>query len=280
MTQRGEEAVSVTPASNNGSGEQVMRFSVLGSGSRGNCTLVQSKDSCLLIDNGFSGKEVVERLARLGITPDMLSALVVTHEHSDHVKGVGVLARRCNIPVYANEATHRAIEATVGALPLPREFGVGDTFIINELSLHPFSVSHDAVDPVGFTVSDGERTLGYCTDTGKITRLIEYRLQACQALILEANHDVQMLKTGPYPFPLKQRVLSGGGHLANNDSVDFARRLAGGCLKMLVLAHLSAANNHPDLVLGEVRRQLGLYKDLHITIAAQKQAGPLLEIVL
>lgn len=280
MIQRGERAVSVTQASNNDSNGQAVRFSVLGSGSRGNCTLVQSKDSCLLIDNGFSGKEVVERLARLGLAPDVLSALVVTHEHSDHVKGIGVLARRCGIPVYANEATHRAIAATVGVLPLSREFGVGEPFVINELCLHPFSVSHDAVDPVGFTVSDGERTLGYCTDTGKITRLIEYRLQACQALILEANHDIHMLKTGPYPLPLQQRVLSGGGHLANSDSVDFARRLAGGCLKMLVFAHLSAANNHPELVLGEVRRQLGPYKELQVGIAAQEQAGPLLDIVL
>ncbi|MBM9536873.1 MBL fold metallo-hydrolase [Desulfobulbus alkaliphilus] len=256
-----------------------MRFSVLGSGSRGNCTLVQSRDSCLLIDNGFSGKELVERLARLGVAPDMLSALVVTHEHSDHVKGVGVLARRCNLTVYANEATHRAMAATVGALPSPREFAVGEPFFVEGLCLHPFSVSHDAVDPVGFTVSDSEHTLGYCTDTGKITRLIEHRLQACQALILEANHDVQMLKSGPYPFPLKQRVLSGGGHLANSDSLAFARRLAGGCLKRLVLAHLSAANNHPDLLTVEVRRVLGQYEDLHVSIAAQEQAGPLLDIV-
>ena len=257
-----------------------MRFAVLGSGSRGNCTLVQSRDCCLLIDNGFSGKEIVDRLARLGLTPDKLSALVVTHEHGDHVKGVGVLARRCNLPVYANEATHRAMAGTVGALPNPREFNVGAGFSINGLCLHPFSVSHDAVDPVGFTVNDGERTLGYCTDTGKITRLIEHHLQACQALILEANHDIQMLKTGPYPLPLKQRVLSGGGHLANSDSVDFAGRLAGDRLKTLVLAHLSAANNHPDLVLGEVQRRLGQFRDLRVTIAAQGLAGPLLDLVL
>jgi len=257
-----------------------VKFSVLGSGSRGNCTLVQSKDSSLLIDNGFSGKEIVERLAGLGLSPEMLSALVVTHEHGDHVKGIGVLARKCHLPVYANEATHRAMAAAVGKLPLVQEFRTGEAFAVNGLWLHPFSVSHDAADPVGFTVSDGARTLGYCTDTGKITRLIQHHLQTCQALVLEANHDVQMLMAGPYPLPLKQRVLSGGGHLANSDSVDFAGRLADDRLRILVLAHLSATNNHPDLVLGEVQRRLGPYEDLRVTLAVQEQAGPLLEIVL
>jgi phosphoribosyl 1,2-cyclic phosphodiesterase len=255
-----------------------VRFSVLGSGSKGNCTLVESGSTRLLIDNGFSGKEILKRLTSLGLAPEMLTAIVVTHEHEDHVKGVGVLARRLNLPVYANESTHRAAERRIGNLPLPREFGVGESFVINDLQLHPFSVSHDTVDPVGFVVSDGQSTLGYCTDTGKITRLIRYHLQKCQALVLEANHDVQMLHEGPYPIPLKQRVLSNRGHLANTDAVAFAACLAQDQLEVLVLAHLSEVNNHPDLVQREVRARLAGNDRLQVLLASQMQVGPLLEL--
>ena len=256
-----------------------MRFSVLGSGSKGNCTLVESGSTRLLIDNGFSGKEIVGRLAGLGIAPEMLTALLVTHEHDDHIKGIGVLARRLNLPVYANVATHRAAEHRVGTLPVRREFETGEPFVLDGLQVHPFSVSHDTADPVGFVVSDGENSLGYCTDTGTTTQLVRYHLQKCRALVLEANHDVQMLKEGPYPLPLKQRVLSSRGHLANSDSVDLAVHLAQDQLRQLVLAHLSEINNHPDRVLHEVRRRLANFGALQVMLASQWQAGPLLEVL-
>ena len=256
-----------------------MRFSVLGSGSKGNCTLVESGSTRLLIDNGFSGKEIVGRLADLGVAPETLTAIVITHEHDDHVKGIGVLARRLNLPVYANASTHRAAERRVGTLPKRQEFGVGEAFVVDDLQIHPFSVSHDTADPVGFVVSNGVSSLGYCTDTGKITQLIRHHLQKCQALVLEANHDVQMLQEGPYPLPLKQRVLSSRGHLANGDSVALAARLAEDRLQVLALAHLSEINNHPDLVLQEVRRQLSGFGTLQVLLASQWQAGPLLEIL-
>jgi phosphoribosyl 1,2-cyclic phosphodiesterase len=256
-----------------------VRFSVLGSGSKGNCTLVDAGSTRLLIDNGFSGKEVVSRLAALGIAPETLTAIVVTHEHDDHVKGVGVLARRLNLPVYANEATHRAAESRVGAVPLCREFAAGEPFAIDGLQVHPFSVSHDTADPVGFVVSDGTVRLGYCTDTGKITQLIRHHLRQCQALVLEANHDVQLLKDGPYPLPLQQRVLSSRGHLANTDSLVFAARLAEEQLRLLVLAHLSEINNHPDLVLREARQHLPGTHILRVLLARQGQVSPLLEIL-
>ena len=191
-----------------------MRFAVLGSGSKGNCTLVEAGSTRLLIDNGFSGKELISRLHSLDIAPESLTAILVTHEHDDHVKGVGVVARRLNLPVYANEATHRAAEQRMGKVPGRLDFGTGESFAIEELRVHPFSVSHDTSDPVGFVVSDGICNLGYCTDTGKITRLMHHHLLQCQAVVLEANHDVQMLKEGPYPLPLQQRVLSSRGHLA------------------------------------------------------------------
>ncbi|WP_319586908.1 MBL fold metallo-hydrolase [uncultured Desulfobulbus sp.] len=256
-----------------------MKFSVLGSGSKGNCTLVEAGSTRLLIDNGFSGKEIVSRLSTLGIAPETLTAIIVTHEHDDHIKGVGVLARRLNLPVYANEATHRVAELRVGVVPLRREFAAGEPFAINGLQVHPFSVSHDSADPVGFVVSDGTGSLGYCTDTGKITQLISHHLRQCQALVLEANHDVQMLKDGPYPLPLQQRVLSSRGHLANTDSLAFAAQLAEQRLRLVVLAHLSEINNHPDLVLREARQQLPGVKTLRVLLAGQGQVSPLLEIL-
>jgi phosphoribosyl 1,2-cyclic phosphodiesterase len=232
----------------------------------------------VLIDNGFSGKEIVSRLSSLDILPESLTALIVTHEHDDHVKGVGVLARRLSLPVYANAATHRAAEARIGMVPVRREFVAGEPFVIEGVMIHAFAVSHDTADPVGFVVSDGACCLGYCTDTGRITRLIHHHLQRCQALILEANHDVQMLKNGPYPLYLQQRVLSSRGHLANKDSIAFAAQLAEDRLRLLVLAHLSETNNHPDLVLREALERLPREKAVRVSLAGQGQAGPLWKI--
>lgn len=256
-----------------------MRFSVLGSGSKGNCTLVEAGSTRLLIDNGFSCKELVGRLNGLGIAPETLTGLVVTHEHDDHVKGVGVVARRLNLPIYANAATYGAAEHRFGRVPVRREFATGEPFAVNDLLIHPFAVSHDTADPVGFTVSNGLSCLGYCTDTGKITHLIRHHLQKCQALVLEANHDVRMLQEGPYPLPLKQRVLSSRGHLANGESLEFAGRLAQGRLRCLVLAHLSEINNLPELVLQEARRRLPSLEALQVLLADQQRVGPLLELV-
>jgi phosphoribosyl 1,2-cyclic phosphodiesterase len=255
-----------------------VRFSVLGSGSKGNCTLVEAGSTRLLIDNGFSCKELVARLRGLGIDPETLTGLVVTHEHDDHVKGVGVAARRLNLPIYANVATHRASEHRVGRVPVLREFATGEPFTINDLLIHPFAVSHDTADPVGFTVSNGVSCLGYCTDTGKITHLIRHHLEKCHALVLEANHDVRMLQDGPYPLPLKQRVLSIRGHLANGESLEFAGRLAQGRLRCLVLAHLSEINNLPELVLQEAHRRLPSCEGLQVLIAEQLRVSPLLNI--
>ena len=255
-----------------------MRFSVLGSGSKGNCTLIESGSTRVLIDAGFSCKETLARLATLGIGPEGLTAIAVTHEHGDHVRGVGVLARRLRLPVYANAGTLRAFADRAGTLPTCREFGTGEPFVIEGLSLHPFAVSHDTADPVGFVVSDATSSLGYCTDTGRITRLIRHHLQRCGALVLEANHDVQMLRDGPYPLPLKQRVLSSMGHLANAEAVTFAAELTATRLRLLVLAHLSEVNNHPARVLDEVGLHLGDWPEVEVLLAEQHRPSPLLEV--
>ena len=255
-----------------------MQFSVLGSGSKGNCTLVQAGSTRVLIDNGFSGKEVLARLHQIGVAAETLTALVITHEHADHIKGVGVLARRLRLPIYANAATYRAGEQHLGTLPQRCEFGTGESFMIDGLHIHPFALSHDSVDPVGFVVDDGEQRLGYCTDTGTITRLMYHRLRHCQALILEANHDVELLRQGPYPLPLQQRVLSNRGHLANADALAFARSLLPGELRCLVLAHLSEVNNRPQLVQVEVERQLCQAGELRVLLAEQGRPLPLVAV--
>ncbi len=255
-----------------------MKFSVLGSGSKGNCTLIESGSTRVLIDNGFSGKELLSRLARIGVAAESLNALVITHEHIDHVQGVGVLARRLQLPVYANPPTFLAAEKTLGKLPIRKEFTTGESFCIDGLQIHPFAVSHDTADPVGFVLGDGTLCFGYCTDTGKISQLIRHHLRHCQALVLEANHDVDMLWQGPYPLPLKQRVLSSQGHLANSDALEFAVELAVGQLRHLVLAHLSEVNNHPELVRKEACSRLEGYQELRVMLADQRVPGPLTKI--
>ncbi|PIE57167.1 MAG: MBL fold metallo-hydrolase [Desulfobulbus propionicus] len=233
-------------------------FSVLGSGSKGNCTLVRSGKTTLLIDAGFSGKESRRRLEMVGCAGIDIDAILVTHEHNDHIHGAGVLSRQLCAPVYANPGTHRAAEPKVGKLHERREFATGEAFQFRDLLIHPFAISHDTADPVGFRISDGHSSLGYCTDTGRITRLIEYHLTGCDALVLECNHDPKMLREGPYPLALQQRVISSQGHLANSDALHCAATLkARGRLHLLVMAHLSEVNNHPDIVRQEAEAVLG-----------------------
>ncbi|MCI5160369.1 MAG: MBL fold metallo-hydrolase, partial [Candidatus Electrothrix sp. AUS1_2] len=169
-----------------------MKFCVLGSGSKGNCTLIESGSTGILIDAGFSGKEISRRLALIDRSPRDLSAILITHEHGDHINGVGVMSRRCNLPVYANPATHRAAESRIKKLHHCCEFATGTGLEVNDLHIHPFRISHDTADPVGFLVSDGKHSVAYCTDTGRITTLIRQRLRRCNALILEANYDSEM----------------------------------------------------------------------------------------
>lgn len=258
-----------------------MRFCVLGSGSRGNCTYIEAGETRLLIDAGFSGKEITRRLALIGRNPEQLSAILVTHEHNDHIAGVGVLSRRFKLPVYANPGTHLGAEGRVGKLFDLREFSTGQRFGLAGLEIHPFAISHDTADPVGFVVDSGLQRIGYCTDTGRVTKLMAHLLGNCNGLILEANHDPGMLKDGPYPLPLKQRVGSNRGHLANAEAVSFARQLGRGTLQTLVLAHLSETNNHPDLVRQEVRRQFNNRCDPpEIILATQSEPCPLVALSL
>jgi phosphoribosyl 1,2-cyclic phosphodiesterase len=226
-----------------------MKFCVLGSGSKGNATYLESGGTSILIDAGMSGVELQKRLATIGVELSAIAAILVTHEHNDHVQGVGILSRRANIPVYANSATFAAASKTISKLFSYNEFETGGPFHFRNLEIHPFAISHDTEDPVGFRISDGSVSLGYCTDTGKVSRLMLQRLASCQALVFESNHDIEMLRNGAYPPYLKQRIRSSQGHLDNGEAAAFLQELAHEDLQHVVLAHLSEENNHPEIAL-------------------------------
>jgi phosphoribosyl 1,2-cyclic phosphodiesterase len=250
-----------------------MKVCVLGSGSKGNCTLVQSGKTALLIDAGFAGIDIKGRLESVGVAFESITAILVTHEHHDHIKGVGVVSRRGNLPVYANPATHRAAEKRTGRLFKRHDFGTGEQFTLGDFLVRPFAVSHDTADPVGYVLSDGIHSMGYCTDTGKLTTVIEHHLRRCDILVLESNHDPKMLRDGPYPVYLQQRVRSNRGHLANEDAAKFLRKIAGGRLRHVVLAHLSEINNLPELAVQSAMNHLGEYAEC-IDLASASQSVP------
>jgi phosphoribosyl 1,2-cyclic phosphodiesterase len=255
-----------------------MRFSVLGSGSRGNSVYIESGKTGILIDAGFSGKEIEGRLQSIGRDLGRIDALCITHEHNDHICGVGVLSRRCKIPTYINEGTFAAGEKKIGKLSLHKEFETGDILQIGDLQVRSFRISHDTADPVGYVVSDGQKSLGYCTDTGKISHLIGQRLAQCNGLILEFNHNLQMLKNGPYPLSLQQRIRSSRGHLSNEDAAAFLAGLIGDHLRTAVLAHLSATNNTPELARAAALLAVREWGDTSLVIAGQDQATMLMEL--
>ncbi len=256
-----------------------MKISVLGSGSKGNSTFIESNGNKILIDAGFSGKEIERRLSVINRSAESLHAILITHEHSDHISGAGVLSRRYNIPIYINQGTYEAATKKLGKVTLLRSFVTGESFIVGDFSVHPFSVSHDTADPVGFVLKNGKGSVGYCTDTGRLTRLISHHLGACSALVLESNHDPHMLRTGPYPFPLQQRISSSTGHLSNEEAVQFASELAVKKLQCLILAHLSETNNDRELVVREARRELKkINKNLDLHFAEQDNPTPLINL--
>lgn len=276
MSRKEGKAVSAIPAVEGGR----MRFCVLGSGSKGNATYVSARGRGLLIDSGFSGVEIERRLAVIGVETASLSAILLTHEHHDHIKGAAVLARKYGFPLYANARTITAAAKTLGAVPTVREFTTGTVFFLHELSIHPFAVSHDTADPVGFVVQSGGCSLGYCTDTGMVSRLIRHRLSACNGLIIECNHDPEMLKNGPYPLRLKQRVRSQQGHLANEEAAGFIAELLHDGLQHVVLAHISETNNDPVLALATVEAAVKSDAAVSpvISLAWQDRTGEVVEL--
>jgi phosphoribosyl 1,2-cyclic phosphodiesterase len=233
-----------------------MRFSVLASGSGGNACFVETAYSRILIDAGLSCKELIGRLNLIKIDPESLDALVITHEHMDHIKGAGPLARRLDIPVYINSRTLTRAIRSLGNLPMPVPIHTGQTITLKDLSIETFTKCHDAVDPIGVVISSEGVRLGLVTDLGRSTRLVEDRLKGCYGLIAEFNHDQRMLEDGPYPLDVKRRIRGPEGHLSNTQAGELLKAVAHEDLGCLVLAHLSQINNEPQKALREARNML------------------------
>jgi phosphoribosyl 1,2-cyclic phosphodiesterase len=229
---------------------------MLASGSKGNAIFISDGHTSILVDAGLSGIEIERRLRKRGLSPEKLDAILVSHEHADHIHGVGVLSRRFKLPVYISGKTKRAAHTHLGNIHKMISFECGSGFKINTLTIHPFSVSHDAEDPAGFTLQRNGSKIGIATDLGHATSLVKSHLRQCNLLILEANHDPTMLIDGPYPWPLKQRIQSRVGHLSNEDSKKLLCEVKHNSLSCVILAHLSETNNTPQKALSEVGQAL------------------------
>lgn len=236
-----------------------MRFAALGSGSSGNATVIAAGDTCLLLDCGFTVKETVRRLANLGLEPTDLTGIAVTHEHADHASGVAPLARRYGLPVWATYGTLAMLRD--GNLPSFTPIHAHHSLRIGELDVHPFPVPHDAAEPCQYVFAHGEKRLGVLTDTGSITPHIVNHLRGCRSLILECNHDVDLLRAGPYPPALQARVASAYGHLGNHQAAELLRRLDTAQLQSLLLAHISTNNNTPQHALRCITETIGCEPD-------------------
>lgn len=254
---------------------------VLGSGSKGNCTLVSSSTTRLLIDAGLSCREVLRRLQMCGEDPCSIDAVLVTHEHSDHVGGIRVLARRLKVPVFITAPTYHeyqrcARDGNGHKVNLERRehFCSGLGFQIGNIAVTPFTIPHDAVDPVGFTFRSEGVKVGLCTDLGYMPASVRDHLRGCDVLMIESNHDLEQLRNGPYPWSVKQRVMSRVGHLSNDALADFLTSDYDGRAEFLILAHLSEQNNHPELARMAAERALGAQRSLlhnQLLLAAQHE---------
>jgi len=267
--------------------------SVLASGSRGNCALVATSATRILVDAGLSGRETFKRLRALAdrgdgrsadrsdSRVDDISAILITHEHSDHIAGLQRLATKLNVPVFLTAPTHhawnRAVRDAEGAIPeLPKSehFSAGRGFRIGDIEVMPFTIPHDAIDPVGFTFRAEGVKIGFATDLGYMPASVRDHLRGCSILVMESNHDVEMLRSGPYPWSVKQRVMSRVGHLSNQALAEFFSSDYDGGAEYLILAHLSEQNNHPEIARAAAEQALGGRPGLwhnHVLLATQTQ---------
>lgn len=256
-----------------------MKYLSVASGSSGNCHYIEKKTTKILIDVGISGKAADTALRSRNIELSNVDAILITHEHLDHIKGIGVVSRRYDIPVYATPKTWEAIGSSMGKLKEKNYlfFEKNRPLTIGDLQLKPFATSHDAVDSCGFVIEDGITKIAVATDLGCVTPVVESALSSCDLVVLEANHDIEMLKMGNYPYHLKRRVLSERGHLSNDASAELATKLVTQGTKSILLAHLSGENNLPILAYETVASWMQQYKirpDRDVTLAVLSRNQP------
>jgi phosphoribosyl 1,2-cyclic phosphodiesterase len=257
-----------------------VRMTVLASGSRGNCTIVSTSCGSILVDAGISCRETIKRMKAVGEDPHSITAIVISHEHADHVGGLQVLAQKLKVPVYMTESTYeswrssyRDAEGKPGKLERCEHFQAGRSFLIQNITVSPFTIPHDAADPCGFTFKAEGVKIGVVTDLGYLPYSVKDQLRGCDGLMIESNHDLEMLRNGPYPWMVKQRVMSRVGHLSNSALADFLEADYDGSAAFLVLAHLSEQNNYPELARQTAWKALGnrlnLFQASALTIAQQ-----------
>ncbi|WP_313805178.1 MBL fold metallo-hydrolase [Cytobacillus sp.] len=226
-----------------------LQFSVLASGSTGNAIYVETEDHSFLVDAGLSGKQMEALFQKIDRDMGRLSGILVTHEHSDHIKGVGVVARKYKLPVYANEKTWQAMDGLIGQVPVEQKFvfNMETVKTFGALDIESFGVSHDAADPMFYVFHHGEKKVVIITDTGYVSDRMKGLISNADAYVFESNHDVQMLRMGRYPWSIKRRILSDVGHVSNEDAAIAMSEVAGDRTKRIYLAHLSQDNNMKDL---------------------------------
>jgi phosphoribosyl 1,2-cyclic phosphodiesterase len=252
-----------------------VRLTILGSGSSGNCAYVETDETRVLIDAGFSLRQIRQRLASIGRVPENLTGILVTHEHSDHVQSLPALCGKLGIPVYANRPTHETIEYQYQARLPCRVFATGASFEVGDILVETFSIPHDAQDPVGFLLRTSAGNIGFLTDLGHTTRLVLERIRPAHVLVLEANHDVKMLQDCPSrPWSLKQRILGRHGHLSNEAAADAAEQIMSADLRHLYLGHLSRECNRPELAHRVVSERLQKIGATHVRLELTSQAHP------
>ncbi|HXW14904.1 MAG TPA: MBL fold metallo-hydrolase [Terriglobia bacterium] len=257
-----------------------VRVTVLASGSRGNCAVVSSSAGSILVDAGLSCRETLKRMRAVGEDPRHLKAIVISHEHADHVAGLEVLARKLKIPVYITQDTYeswrkstRDAEGRLAELEQREHFHAGYSFSVGDITVNSFTTSHDAADPCGFTFKAEGIKIGIVTDLGAIKPNVVYALRGCDGLLIESNHDLEMLRNGPYPWMVKQRVMSRVGHLSNSALAEFLASEYDGGAAFLVLLHLSEQNNYPELARQAAYKALGnrlnLFQESALAVAFQ-----------
>jgi phosphoribosyl 1,2-cyclic phosphodiesterase len=262
-----------------------MQFCSLYSGSSGNCLYVAAENTKILVDAGLTGKRIQDGLKEIGVSPLDINAMVITHEHSDHIKAAGILSRRFNIPVYANAKTWSAMEKDIGDIKLEniKVFSKASPFEIGEVIVVPYSIPHDAADPCGYSFIHKNKKVSVATDIGHASEIVKNNIKDSDFILLESNHDVNMLKVGPYPYPLKLRILSDVGHLSNENAGKLITEILNSKMKKVMLGHLSHTNNYPELALRTVLSVLQINgikdgEDIDIDIAHRDRVGRMQEI--
>jgi len=252
-----------------------VRFTILGSGSSGNCAYVETDETRILIDAGFSARQIRKRLASIARAPENLTGILITHEHGDHVQGLAALCEDLRIPIYCNRPTRDAIAFQLKTPLNWRIFTTGSPFELGDIMVETFTVPHDAQEPVGFMLRTASGNIGFLTDLGHATKLVIERVRAANVLVLEANHDIKLLQECPHrPWSLKQRILSRHGHLSNEAAADTAAEVMSADLRHLYLGHLSRECNRPEIAHRVVANRLNQIGATHLNLHVASQSTP------